>query len=305
MLRSLIVVVVALVGCGIHPTGPDSAMSGDQLARALLRANVLETGDTVEIIAHRGFACCYPENTLTAIRAAYALGAKAVEVDVRMTGDGVPILMHDATVDRTTNGRGAVHRLTFSQLRVLDACSWFGRGASRCQVPTLGEALYEAKNASGRLLVELKMPFSREEIEIVLAEIYDAGMQNQVEILSFDPRIVRIVRELDAEIPVSLVTMERVNVDWLHKLGNAAVDFSKELIQAHPDIVRTAREQGIHVGGFTVHRLDEARMLVSRGVTRIMTDIPVSRPLDWDQEIGGDDELDRHRMCHEEECQHR
>jgi glycerophosphoryl diester phosphodiesterase len=82
------------------------------------------------VIAHRGASNVAPENTLAAIEQAVALGADGVEVDVRATADGVPLLLHDATVDRTTDGAGDIEALSWAQVQRLDAGAWF-EGALR------------------------------------------------------------------------------------------------------------------------------------------------------------------------------
>src|SRR5215467_3741453 len=79
------------------------------------------------VIAHRGASALAPENTLAAFRLALLLGAHGVEMDVHLTTDGVPVVIHDARVNRTTNGSGAVSRLTVSQIAKLDAGAWFDR----------------------------------------------------------------------------------------------------------------------------------------------------------------------------------
>lgn len=92
-------------------------------------------------IAHRGASRVAPENTLPAIRAALELGAEFIELDVRETADGIAVLMHDATVDRTTSGIGQVAELTLAELQQLDAGSWFGAAFVGTRVPTLRDAL--------------------------------------------------------------------------------------------------------------------------------------------------------------------
>ncbi len=91
--------------------------------------------------AHRGDNAAAPENTIPAIAAAVRMGAKQIEFDVRLSRDGRLVIMHDATVDRTTNGTGKVAELTFSGLRALDAGSWFGEAFAGTKVPTLEEVL--------------------------------------------------------------------------------------------------------------------------------------------------------------------
>ena len=95
----------------------------------------------VHNVAHRGYSAIAPENTLPALAAAVLAGATFVEFDVRTTADGVPMVIHDRTVDRTTDGRGAVWELTFDELRALDAGSWFSPAYAETRVPLLGEVL--------------------------------------------------------------------------------------------------------------------------------------------------------------------
>ncbi|MBT9330602.1 glycerophosphodiester phosphodiesterase [Paracidobacterium acidisoli] len=94
----------------------------------------------IMVIAHRGEHLKHPENTLPAFQAAVDAGADYFELDVRTTSDGKLVLMHDSTVDRTTNGTGAVHDMTFDQIRALDAGSKFSPAFAGTKVPTLDEA---------------------------------------------------------------------------------------------------------------------------------------------------------------------
>src|SRR5215204_6586712 len=89
------------------------------------------------VVAHRGASAEAPENTLAAFRLALEQGAPAVECDVHLSADGSPVVIHDETVDRTTNGKGAVAALTRAALRGLDAGSWHGPGFAWEPIPTL------------------------------------------------------------------------------------------------------------------------------------------------------------------------
>jgi len=103
------------------------------------------------VVAHRGASATHPENTLEAFEAAVRAGAKMVEFDVRLTADGVPVVLHDADVSRTTDGRGLVHELTFEELRRFSAGRWEGR---RLTVPSLREVL---ELLSGRAGVDIEV----------------------------------------------------------------------------------------------------------------------------------------------------
>ncbi|MFT6863700.1 MAG: hypothetical protein ACJAVK_002261 [Akkermansiaceae bacterium] len=131
--------------------------AGTQVAGPAAAPFPYELPREVDIIAHRGESCCAPENTLLALALAYDEGADYCEVDIRMSGDGVAVLMHDATVDRTTDGSGAVTDYTAAQLASRDAGSWFSDAFSGESVPTLEEAYVLATGKGGKLYLDLKV----------------------------------------------------------------------------------------------------------------------------------------------------
>lgn len=108
-----------------------------------------------QIIAHRGASLERPECTLAAVRRAIEVGATAVEVDVRTSADGKLFILHDATLDRTTNGRGAANKLTLAELQKLDAGSWFEKKYKGERVPSLREALVSCRGKVD-ILLDLK-----------------------------------------------------------------------------------------------------------------------------------------------------
>ena len=136
----------------------DDVIRGDLATRITSRFQgqpPWQSQDPLLVIGHRGNSIHYPENTLAAIRSAFDLGADAVEVDVRLTRDGVPIVFHDDRLERTTNGRGDAADLTLAAVKQLDAGSWKSPRFSGARVPTLEEVILEARGR-GRLLLDLK-----------------------------------------------------------------------------------------------------------------------------------------------------
>jgi len=105
--------------------------------------------------SHRGDSCCAPENTLLAVNQGFAKGADHQEVDVRVTQDGVVVLFHDATLDRTTDGTGLIADKTYDEIKDLDAGSWFGPQFAGEPIPTLAEVLVASKG-KGRLYLDIK-----------------------------------------------------------------------------------------------------------------------------------------------------
>ena len=113
-------------------------------------------GDAAFVASHRGDSASAPENTIPAVESAIAGGFAYVEVDVVLTKDGQPVLMHDRTVDRTTNGHGKVAELTLAEVRALDAGAWFDASFAGTRVPTLEEFLDVLAASNSKGLIELK-----------------------------------------------------------------------------------------------------------------------------------------------------
>jgi glycerophosphoryl diester phosphodiesterase len=146
------------------------------------------------IIAHRGASEEEPENTLRAFRRAVELGADMVELDVHLSRDGEPVVIHDARVDKTTDGRGEVRALTLAELRRLDA----GRGE---RIPTLPEVI-DALRGRCRLYVELKAAGTP---AVVAETVTRAGMADDVIVGSFQAELVRETRARAPHVATSLL----------------------------------------------------------------------------------------------------
>ena len=149
------------------------------------------------IIAHRGAASRYPENTIAAFEAAIRMGADGIECDVRLSADGAPVVIHDATLERTTNGSGKVCRLTARQLKLLDA----GEGE---KIPTLEETVELCKDRA-LLCIEFKDVKS---VRPSLDKLKILEPENLI-LCSFKPRALRICAELQPDIRTLLITGSR------------------------------------------------------------------------------------------------
>src|SRR5439155_1600574 len=148
------------------------------------------------IIAHRGASGTCPENTLVAFARAAALGAHMIELDVQLTRDGAVVVMHDWTLERTTDGSGAVCDRTLAEIRGLDAGAWFGSAFRGTRVPTLAEVLAAVGLPVN---VELK-PVGDDGLEArALAVVESAGAPARVVLSSFDAGAVERLRAFAAE----------------------------------------------------------------------------------------------------------
>jgi glycerophosphoryl diester phosphodiesterase len=146
-------------------------------------------------VAHRGDSARAPENTVPAFAKALALGVRRLELDVRFTAGDVPVLMHDPTVDRTTNGSGDVSALTLEQVRALDAGSWFGKGYRDVRVPTLFEVLKLAKSKGATVMTELKTTPSPAQMTQFLDRVRWLSMGASIIVSSFDEPTIKAVQE--------------------------------------------------------------------------------------------------------------
>ena len=241
----------------------------------------------VQVIAHRGGAGLRPENTLAAFQHASELGADVLEMDVRLTADGAIVVLHDATVDRTTDGSGAVAALTLAQLERLDAGyhwpNYRGRGL---RVPRLEEVF--ARLPQMRMVVEMKQ-FAPPSAVALCALIRRSGMQAKVLVASFANDALRAFRDACPEVATSMSAFEaRLFVMLRGFYAPAATalqvpDRMRETVLVTPGLVETARRRKLKLHVWTVN--DEARMreLIALGVDGIMTDRPdlllgISRP---------------------------
>ena len=161
-----------------------------------------QSKNNIFVAAHRGWSTKYPENTMEAFRAALELGVDQVETDVRMTADGELVCIHDATVDRTTNGTGKVEEMTFAELQALDAGSWKGEAFVGCKIPRFVDFMELFKDHPTMTLdVELKVypTAGKEQVSYdicdrVFAMIDEYGFADRCVINTFSPKLHEYIR---------------------------------------------------------------------------------------------------------------
>lgn len=234
-------------------------------------------GEPAFIAAHRGDRAAAPENTIPAIDAALAGSRDFVEVDVRLTSDRAPVLIHDATVDRTTDGTGRLVDLTLEQVRRLDAGSWFGDEFAGTQVPIFGEFVDRlAAHPDSTALIELKGAWERDDIHGLLRTIYLHGVQDRVVFASFTPGTLTELRAADPVIP--RVYIRRVlpldPVRVAERYGAIALLTRPSALAAAPDAVETMHAAGLGLLLYTLNSEDRWNEALALGVDGIVTDKP-------------------------------
>jgi glycerophosphoryl diester phosphodiesterase len=225
--------------------------------------------DARPIIGHRGASGEYPENTLLAFDRALEQGADALELDVRLTADGAPVVIHDPTVDRTTGSRGFVAHLTLDQVRALDA------GAGE-RIPTLDEVL--DRYPATPLIVEIKDPAAG---RVVAEALLHRGAAERVLVGAFEQRALDPFR-----LPVYHRSASRRETAWFWlatRVGRrprrsyeamTVPERHRGLSVVDQRFVTAAREGGIPVHVWTVDDPEDARRLRAMGVVGIITNYP-------------------------------
>lgn len=182
------------------------------------------TSTGVLLCGHRGHSVGAPENTLAALRAAAEAGAAACEIDVRRTGDGTFVLMHDRTVDRTTNGAGLVGRMTLREVCDLDAGAWFSDAFRGEAVPTFESALAFARERGSGLIAEIKDQAADDRWLRDFADLIAAsGMSHRCFVSSFDHTRLARLKELRWELATVGIAHVRV-ADAARLVRNADLD---------------------------------------------------------------------------------
>ncbi len=262
-----------LAGCSFHD--PRSA------------ADLFEDG--VVIIAHRGFSAIAPENTNAAFQAAAELGVP-FELDVTLCADEVLCIIHDDTLDRTTDGSGPIDEATWSEVSALDAGSWFDPAFTGERIPRLDEVL--ATFADDVVVdIEIKSPrddgpFDADKLGRTVARaVVDAGFEDRVFITSFNPYVLEAVRDEAPGILRGALTGTFKDADlafyekwalkggWLNKKSVPDI-LGVEDARLTENYVKRMKDKGYTVLAWTVN--DTARMieLVGWGVDGIITDVP-------------------------------
>lgn len=227
-------------------------------------------------MAHRGYSGFYPENTLIAFKEAIKESYDYLELDVRLSKDEVPIIIHDATINRTSNGgKQFVHDLTLEQLKSYDYGSWFDEKFSGETIPTLEELFQLVEKENIKLNVELKNgPIIPENLEEkVLDLVYKYNLQNRVLFSSFDHQSLLRLYELDKTIKAGLVF--HVN---LIDMYNYVDSLEMKVYSIHPnyfyiteEMVSEAHKRGIKVNAYTVDDVQLAKHLKNLKVDGLIT----------------------------------
>ncbi len=232
----------------------------------------------ITVTAHRGFSGENPENTLASFRAAIAAGADMVELDVHLTRDNELVVIHDDTLERTTDGKGNVADKTLAELKRLDAGARFNPRFAGERIPTLTEVLDVARGRI-RVNIELKkgknFPYTMEELaDRTLAAVEKAGMLDQVLFSSFDPAAVDRIRVRNPRLPIAVITQKPWATPEEAGGGKLYPAINSSFKNLNEKNVRLAHAAGLQVHAWTVNTREDMEKVISLGVDGIITNHP-------------------------------
>jgi glycerophosphoryl diester phosphodiesterase len=234
----------------------------------------------VDNVAHRGAAGYAPENTIAGFDLAVDMKADYIEIDVQRSKDGELVVIHDTTVDRTTDGTGKVGDLTLEQLKSLDAGSWKGESFAGEAIPTFEEILDRYHGKVG-ILIELKAPELYPGIEEQVAEALkernlDKPQNEKIILQSFNFQSMKKMDQLLPHVPVGVLTSNRAltTPEALKEISTYAEWFNPSYGIVTEDVVNEVHSQGMQIGSWTVRSQEAADFLFDMKVDAIITDYP-------------------------------
>ncbi|HLT26257.1 MAG TPA: glycerophosphodiester phosphodiesterase [Zeimonas sp.] len=227
-------------------------------------------------VAHRGAGRLAPENTLAALRVGRSFGYRMFEIDVKLSADGVALLMHDATLERTTDGRGPLDALPWAALARLDAGSWHSCAFAGEGIPTLDRVARWVLANGAMLNIEIKPSPGRErETGTAVALAARAAWRDQAVpplLSSFSPEALAAARECAPELPRALL-FDELPGDWLEQcraLGCVAVDARHSTLDR--ERIAQAHRASLRVLAYTVNDAPRAQALFDAGLDVLITD---------------------------------
>lgn len=240
------------------------------------------------VIAHRGASAYAPENTLAAFQVGIEQSATLIESDVQMSKDGVPVLIHDTTLTRTTNVEEVfpdrashfVGDYTLDELKQLDAGSWFGEEFAGEQIPTLAEMIEQVRGSRSGIIMELKSPGLYPGVEQAVSDVFasypgyvnSALNSGRLSVQSFDWDAMETYDEISPETPTGL--LGTVPVEDMAAYGEWADEVNPNKNTITPEYVEAIHDAGMTTNVYTVNDEPTMHRLLDADVDGIISDVP-------------------------------
>ncbi|GAA0458495.1 glycerophosphodiester phosphodiesterase [Alkalibacillus silvisoli] len=229
-----------------------------------------------KIFAHRGASHYAPENTLPSFQLAHEMKADGLELDVQLTKDLVPVIIHDENVRRTTNGRGFVQNYTYNELKQLDAGSWYHKRYKHTPIPSLEEFFKWVQNTNMIINLELKTnvihyPHIEERVNELINHF---KLEDQTVISSFNPETIKRMSEINSNIELAWLTQMKIRKVHLllNDIGAHGIHIKTRLLTSN--MIKRILQEKIPFRVYTVNKVKTYYKCESLNAKAIMTDIP-------------------------------
>jgi glycerophosphoryl diester phosphodiesterase len=228
------------------------------------------------VIAHRGASGYAPENTMPAFEKALEMGAEGIELDVHLTKDGETVVIHDHTIDRTSNGTGMVGQFTLEEIKQLDFGSWFDEKFNGTTIPTLKEVLELLKGWEGLLNIEVKSgPIIYPEIEQkLIALIKQYGFEQKVIFSSFNHYSLCDIKKIDPAMDIGILYMCGLVEPWIYAEHINAQALHPLFYNIIPELVEGCKKSGIKLNPYTIDDPKDMERIIKAEVDGIITNYP-------------------------------
>lgn len=229
------------------------------------------------LIGHRGYRSAYPENTLSSFRMAYKAGARMVECDVQLSRDGIPVIMHDENINRTTGVSGKISTMNWNTLKKLDAGSWFSPRFGSDKIPSLSQVM-ALMPAKALIYIEIKS-FDKTKkklfalCDVVAKKVIREDRANRSLLASFDPRVFAYIKLAYPNLRTGLIFQDREQLIAGEKMGFHLLDvLCPRFNLVTKNLMNKAHRKGLLVFAWTARRYATAKRLQRLGVDGIAFD---------------------------------
>lgn len=232
-----------------------------------------------KILAHRGASAYAPENTMEAFLLAVEQRADGFEIDINLTKDGEIIVIHDDSIDRTSNGKGDVMDYTLAELKAFNFNARFEDKYPQAEIPTLREVLQLVKEHDLYLNIEVKNILSKTDLyaelgSMAAAMVKEFGLENNVIFSSFNHGSMVKLKEAYPEMKTALLYMAGLYKGGEYAKMTRADALHPLFFGVNPEMVEDAHEAGVQVNTWTVNEVSQIRLMIEAGVDAIITDCP-------------------------------
>lgn len=227
------------------------------------------------VVAHRGYSSKAPENTMAAFELALEAGADGLELDVHLTKDGEVIVIHDHTLERTTNGTGIVEEHTLAELQQLDAGSWFGPEFKGEKLPTLRQVCELIKGRDLLFNIELKVTLGFEQLnQKVLELLNEFDLHEKTIISSFNHYALVHFKEISPKTRTGILYSAALVNPWEYAKSIGATALHSYHATIIPEIAQGAQANGVMVNCWTVDKPVDIERMKAAKVNSVITNVP-------------------------------